>query len=176
MPDISETDNTRARALESEAEGLSSTRQASLSGTDRTPAPPEAAPPPKEIARQVMDIVREKLAGDQSSAQQSGIKQPAAHFQDPIPARMLNEFVYCARLFYYEFVEGVFVESADTQRGTNLHQRVDTGSGSLPPASSSDPQLSTGQHPLPLRLHGLRSLRRHCQNGLGRSPAEHERR
>jgi hypothetical protein len=23
---------------------------------------------------------------------------------------MLNEFVYCQRLFYYEFVEGVFVE------------------------------------------------------------------
>src|SRR5207249_5581987 len=28
-----------------------------------------------------------------------------------IPARMLNEFVYCNRLFYSEFVEGVFVES-----------------------------------------------------------------
>jgi hypothetical protein len=48
----------------------------------------------------------------------------------PIPARMLNEFVYCQRLFYYEFVEGVFVESADTLRGGAIHQRVDSGDGS----------------------------------------------
>ena len=47
---------------------------------------------------------------------------------------MLNEFVYCQRLFYYEFVEGVFVESADTLRGGAIHQRVDSGSGGLPAA------------------------------------------
>ena len=51
-----------------------------------------------------------------------------------IPARMLNEFVYCQRLFYYEFVEGVFVENADTLRGGALHQRVDSGTGALPKA------------------------------------------
>ncbi len=53
---------------------------------------------------------------------------------ESIPARMLNEFVYCPRLFYYEFVEGVFVESADTARGAALHQRVDSGGGALPAA------------------------------------------
>ena len=47
---------------------------------------------------------------------------------------MLNEFVYCQRLFYYEFVEGVFVESADTLRGGAIHQRVDSGTGALPKA------------------------------------------
>ncbi|PYJ99337.1 MAG: CRISPR-associated endonuclease Cas1 [Verrucomicrobia bacterium] len=47
---------------------------------------------------------------------------------------MLNEFVYCQRLFYYEFVEGVFVENADTLRGGALHQRVDSGTGALPKA------------------------------------------
>ena len=47
---------------------------------------------------------------------------------------MLNEFVYCQRLFFYEFVEGVFVESADTLRGEAIHQRVDTGTGALPKA------------------------------------------
>jgi len=51
-----------------------------------------------------------------------------------LPARMLNEFVYCQRLFYYEFVEGVFVESADTLRGGAIHQRVDSGNGALPKA------------------------------------------
>ncbi|MBN2508125.1 MAG: CRISPR-associated endonuclease Cas1 [Verrucomicrobia bacterium] len=46
---------------------------------------------------------------------------------------MLNEFVYCPRLFYYEFVEGVFVQNADTRRGAALHARVDSGKGELPP-------------------------------------------
>jgi len=50
---------------------------------------------------------------------------------ETIPARMLNEFVYCRRLFYYEFVEGVFVESADTLRGEAIHQRVDAGNGAM---------------------------------------------
>lgn len=47
---------------------------------------------------------------------------------------MLNEFVYCPRLFYYEHVEGLFAESADTVRGSTIHKRVDAGSGSLAPA------------------------------------------
>jgi len=54
---------------------------------------------------------------------------------------MLNEFVYCPRLFYYEFVEGVFVHNADTVRGAAAHQRVDSGSGALPP-STEEPAKS----------------------------------
>jgi CRISPR-associated protein Cas1 len=49
---------------------------------------------------------------------------------------MMNEFVYCQRLFYYEFVEGVFVESVDTLRGAAIHQRVDSGNGALPAAKT----------------------------------------
>ena len=61
---------------------------------------------------------------------------PSRHENEPqqIPARMLNEFVYCQRLFYYEFVEGVFVESVDTLRGEAIHKRVDSGNGALPAA------------------------------------------
>jgi CRISPR-associated protein Cas1 len=61
---------------------------------------------------------------------------PSHHENEPqqIPARMLNEFVYCQRLFYYEFVEGVFVESVDTLRGEAIHKRVDSGNGALPAA------------------------------------------
>jgi CRISP-associated protein Cas1 len=54
-----------------------------------------------------------------------------------LPARMINEFVYCSRLFYYEQVEGVFVENADTIRGSQGHKRVDQGSGSLPSAGKA---------------------------------------
>jgi CRISPR-associated protein Cas1 len=56
---------------------------------------------------------------------------------DSIPARMLNEFVYCPRLYYYEHVEGVFVESADTVKGATVHARVDKGSGAMPNAKAA---------------------------------------
>ncbi len=57
---------------------------------------------------------------------------PAAPSVDLLPARMLNEFVYCPRLFFYEHVEGVFVHNADTKRGAAQHERVDSGRGALP--------------------------------------------
>ena len=61
-----------------------------------------------------------------------------------LPSRMLNEFVYCQRLFYYEFVEGVFVESADTLRGQTIHRRVDAGNGALPAAQKNpEPERNT---------------------------------
>lgn len=51
---------------------------------------------------------------------------------------MLNEFIYCPRLFYYEHVEGVFLHNADTKRGAAEHTRVDAGKGDLPePASTT---------------------------------------
>src|SRR5579883_3056866 len=51
---------------------------------------------------------------------------------DYLPARMLNEFVYCPRLFFYEWVEGVFRESADTIEGKFQHRRVDEKATGLP--------------------------------------------
>ncbi len=54
---------------------------------------------------------------------------------DYLPARMVNEFVYCPRLFFYEFVEGLFRESADTQEGSGQHKRVDREGSQLPAAS-----------------------------------------
>lgn len=56
---------------------------------------------------------------------------------------MLNEFVYCPRLFYYEYVEGVFAENAHTVRGSAIHKRVDAGSGSLAPAASQTAAASS---------------------------------
>ncbi len=65
-----------------------------------------------------------------------------------LPARMLNEFVYCPRLFYYEHVEGIFVESVDTIRGSAIHKRVDSGSGALPaPATLSQSATETNGGP-----------------------------
>jgi CRISP-associated protein Cas1 len=41
-----------------------------------------------------------------------------------LPARMLNEFVYCPRLFFYEWVEGVFAHSSDTVEGALRHETL----------------------------------------------------
>ena len=51
---------------------------------------------------------------------------------DYIPLRMINEFVYCPRLFYLEYIEGYFEDSSDTIEGRIKHQRVDKESGELP--------------------------------------------
>lgn len=49
-----------------------------------------------------------------------------------IPLRMLNEYVYCPRLSYLEWVQSEFAHSADTVDGAIKHKRVDKGSGKLP--------------------------------------------
>lgn len=48
-----------------------------------------------------------------------------------IPARMLNEFAYCPRLCYIEWVQGEFLDSADTVDGRFQHRRVDKASGKV---------------------------------------------
>jgi CRISPR-associated protein Cas1 len=51
---------------------------------------------------------------------------------DYLPARMVNEFAYCPRLFFYEWVDGVFAESSDTVEGAIQHKRVDEKATALP--------------------------------------------
>lgn len=57
---------------------------------------------------------------------------------DLLPARMLNEYVYCPRLFFYEWVEGVFENSVDTLDGQAKHTRVDSGPSQMPEAEEMD--------------------------------------
>jgi len=56
----------------------------------------------------------------------------ARELPDYLPARMVNEFTYCPRLFFYEWVEGVFQESVDTIEGAVQHRRVDEKATALP--------------------------------------------
>lgn len=55
-----------------------------------------------------------------------------------LPARMLNEFAYCPRLFYLEHVEGLFADNRFTIEGSIRHKRVDGREDELPPAGESD--------------------------------------
>lgn len=57
--------------------------------------------------------------------------------QPPIPARMLNEHVYCPRLAYLEWVQGEWADSVDTVDGRYKHRRVDKSKGDLPDAEQS---------------------------------------
>ena len=99
---------------------------------DRVDLPPVDAPDgPVEVV--VVQDAELEAIGD-ATRWRSGWTAPRHHGLPPssLPARMLNEFVYCPRLFYYEHVEGVFVESADTVKGAAVHARVDKGKGALP--------------------------------------------
>ena len=92
----------------------------------KAPDSPALNPP---LSEEVKSLV-------EPSSEIIGQKISAEAEPQQIPARMMNEFVYCQRLFYYEFVEGVFVESVDTLRGAAIHQRVDSGNGALPAAKT----------------------------------------
>ncbi|MDE0154266.1 MAG: CRISPR-associated endonuclease Cas1 [Gammaproteobacteria bacterium] len=49
-----------------------------------------------------------------------------------LPARMVNEFEYCPRLAYLEWVQGEWADSFDTVQGKYQHRRVDKPGGKLP--------------------------------------------
>ena len=56
-----------------------------------------------------------------------------------VPARMVNEYVYCPRLAYLEWVQGEWADSADTVEGRHAHRRVTRDGGALPaPAEVED--------------------------------------
>jgi CRISPR-associated protein Cas1 len=49
-----------------------------------------------------------------------------------IPARMVNEFVYCPRLAYLMWTQGEWAETGDTVEGHRVHARVDRPNAPLP--------------------------------------------
>ena len=101
-----------------------------------SPSPVQAPDAPAEVVepRALAQDQAAVVEAEGADSQHSTINHQLS--PDPLPARMLNEFVYCPRLFYYEHVEGVFVESADTVKGKALHKRVDKGSGAMPPSEA----------------------------------------
>lgn len=63
---------------------------------------------------------------------------PTLTLPDTVPARMVNEFAYCPRLAYLEWVQGDFEDNADTVEGRFKHRVVDKNSGALPSPDGSD--------------------------------------
>jgi CRISPR-associated protein Cas1 len=54
---------------------------------------------------------------------------------------MLNEFTYCPRLFYLEYVQQEWAHSADTLDGRLVHRRVDRQEGRVPAAEDLSEQV-----------------------------------
>jgi CRISPR-associated endonuclease Cas1/CRISPR-associated protein Cas4 len=65
---------------------------------------------------------------------------PPATAETPlVPVRMVNEYVYCPRLAFLEWVDSEWADSGATEEGRRAHVRVDAGGGKLPtPAEIND--------------------------------------
>lgn len=62
-----------------------------------------------------------------------------------LPARMINEYQYCPRLAYLEWVQGEWEASADTVEGDHAHRRVDQPSKSFPAADELEQEKLHGR-------------------------------
>lgn len=62
---------------------------------------------------------------------------------DLVPARMVNEFAYCPRLFHLEWVQRLFEHNADTAEGRWRHRAVDVTSGRMPLPDDGDVRRAT---------------------------------
>ena len=51
---------------------------------------------------------------------------------DLVPVRMVNEFVYCPRLFYLEWVQGEWADNYFTEDGRFVHRRADRPTAAPP--------------------------------------------
>ncbi len=80
------------------------------------------------------------------SGDQQPFEQPDPDVPELVPARMVNEFTYCPRLFFLEWVESRFADNADTVEGTWRHKRVDTPAGRAPlPQDDGDEELKVAR-------------------------------
>jgi CRISP-associated protein Cas1 len=58
---------------------------------------------------------------------------------DLVPARMINEALYCERLLYLEWAQGEFADNAFTVEGRATHKRADLPGGQLPAPPPVEP-------------------------------------
>lgn len=58
---------------------------------------------------------------------------------DLVPARMVNEFSYCPRLFYLEWVQARFESNADVEEGKWQHRAVEGERGRAPAPDDESP-------------------------------------
>lgn len=89
------------------------------------PSVPAEVPPPPGIDDVIPSGFRTPLALPALS------EEPAPM----MPVRRLQNYAYCPRLFYYQWVENLFEENADTAEGSAVHRQTDK-----PSALPEDPK------------------------------------
>lgn len=81
---------------------------------------------------------------------------PSPARPDLVPARMVNEFVYCPRLSFLEWVQGEWDDNLDTIQGRWVHRRVDQEPATdVPAPREAEPthqdEAEAEDHPLTAR-------------------------
>lgn len=74
-----------------------------------------------------------------------------------VPARMVNEVLYCERCMYLEWSQGEFEDNAFTVEGRAVHQRADRPGGRLPPKPSLPAEAPAEERPYQARSVWLSS-------------------
>lgn len=75
-----------------------------------------------------------------------------------VPARMVNEVLYCERLMYLEWAQGEFEDNAFTVDGRAVHARADVPGGELPPAPAAPVATDQGDDAEDAKPYEARSL------------------
>src|SRR5262245_17909596 len=74
---------------------------------------------------------------------------PLAPLPELLPVRMLNEFTYCPRLGYLEWVQGEWAENLETLQGTFGHRNVDKPTRGEVPAPAAEQDQPDADRPGP---------------------------
>ena len=102
---------------------------------EEVPVPPESEP--LQTGKSAAKPLRagESSGSPESAPVQTGLRLGALRHDRHtplVPARILNEYVYCPRLAYLEWVQKEWEDSSDTVEGRHVHRKVDKQGGSLP--------------------------------------------
>lgn len=115
-------------------------------GQEKSTTDRPSAPPSPETAR----------------AKHLPLAKPSVDPPELVPARMINEVLYCERLLYLEWAQGEFADNYFTVDGRAAHRRADRAGGSLPaPAKGRakdedpDPEPEHPEEDIPYKARSL---------------------
>lgn len=99
-------------------------------------------------------------SGDRASPQAPPPDALLEASETQLPVRMLNEYAYCPRLFYFMHVDGRWADNVHTLDGQDVHRRVDRLDHVLPdPTATGDgPESVDGEGDAPPRVSRSVSL------------------
>lgn len=120
------TSNQEMPVQEGHDQGLRSERRSPIGGADRLPGNGGNSQTARDVQADLADV------------------------PELIPARMLNEFAYCPRLAYLEWVQGEFADNLETIQGRFGHRRVDyPDRQELPEPAATPHDRENGEGPAP---------------------------